>query len=245
MTQAGAATATGFLAVPLALLSAPAADAATAAHSPAAQTSTSQSPAAQTSTGHSPAGHSPAGHSPAAKRPTGPRLSIDVTDGQTSAKVGDRLTYAVSVRNVGTSAVPHLTVTLTLPPGVPPTSASGHGATAAAKVSWRADVRAGHTETFRATAQVRRPPAQMSRLAAVACASTKGGRDPIVCAADLDRSAASATAVAARGRRAAAPGSGSTVAYAAAGSVAVVGAGALVIIIGRRTRLRRGMRHSG
>jgi len=225
MTQAGAATATGFLAVPLALLSAPAAAAATA--------------------GHSPTAHSPATHSPAAKRPTGPRLSIDVTDGQTSAKVGDRLTYAVSVRNVGTSAVPHLTVTLTLPPGVPPLSASRHGATAAAKVTWHTDVPAGHAETFRATGQVRRPPAQMSRLAAVACASTKGGSDPVVCAADLDRSAASATALAAHGRRAAAPGSGSTAAYAAVGGVVLVGAGALVVIIGRRTRLRRGMRHSG
>jgi uncharacterized repeat protein (TIGR01451 family) len=228
ITQASAATATGFLAVPLALLSAPAADAATLAPST-----------------HSPSTHSPATHSPATRRPTGPRLSIDVTDGQTTAKVGDRLTYAVSVRNVGTSAVPHLTITLTLPPGVPPVSASRHGASAGGKVTWHANVPAGRPETFHATGQVRRPPTQLSRLAAVACASTKGGSHPIVCAADLDRSAASAAAAAAIGRRTAAPGSGSTAAYAAAGGVAVVAAGALVIVIGRRTRLRRGMRHSG
>jgi large repetitive protein len=178
--------------------------------------------------------------------PSGPRLSIGVSDHRTMAKVGDQLTYAVSVRNAGTSGVAHLTVTLTLPQGVPPVSASRQGAAAAGKVTWHAVVAAGHAETFRATARVTHPPARMLRLAAVACASATGGSKPTVCAADLDRSAAAdAAAVAAgKGPQAAAPAGHPTMGYAA-GGVAVLAAGALVVIIGRRSRSRRRMRHSG
>jgi uncharacterized repeat protein (TIGR01451 family) len=184
---------------------------------------------------------------PVVHPPSGPLLSIGVSDHRAMAKVGDQLTYAVSVRNAGTSGVAHLTVTLTLPQGVPLVSASRQGAAAAGKVTWHAAMAAGRAQTFRATAQVKHPPARMLRLAAVACASATGGSKSTVCAADLDRSAAAdAAAVAAgNGPRAVAPASHSAMGYAATGGIALIAAAALAVVISRRSRLRRRMRHSG
>ena len=96
---------------------------------------------------------------PATRPITGPRLSISVSDGQTIAKAGGQLTYSVHVRNIGTSAAPNLVITLTLPPGVPLVSASAHGSSAKEKITWRAGVPAGGSQTFWAAGRVthRRP----------------------------------------------------------------------------------------
>jgi uncharacterized repeat protein (TIGR01451 family) len=230
--QAGAAITAGVMAVPLALLAGHGAAAATLVLRPAAPSATVAAHATRLPVIHPIAG---------------PRLSISVSDGRASAKIGDRLSYVVSIRNIGMSAAPHLTITLTLPPGVPLSSVSRHGASAGEKVTWHASVRAGRTQTFRATGRVTRPPAQLVRLAAVACAVAKGGRNPSVCAADLDRSPAGAAAAAVRSGRGAASAGDPAGVYATVGgaAVAVVGVIALVLVTGRRTRLRRGTRRPG
>jgi uncharacterized repeat protein (TIGR01451 family) len=225
--QAGAAMAAGFMAVPLALLAGHGATAATLATRPAASAST---------------GAARATRPPVSHRIAGPRLSIGVSDDRASAKVGDRLSYTVSVRNVGTAEVPHLTITLTLPRGVPLSAISRHGTSAGEKATWHASVPAGRTETFRATGQVNRPPAQMVRLAAVACAAAKSGGNPIVCAADLDRTPAGAAAAAVKSGR---PGDPTGTLVTVGGAAVAVCAVIAFVVVSRRTRRRRGTRHPG
>jgi uncharacterized repeat protein (TIGR01451 family) len=224
--QAGAAMTAGFMAVPLALLAGHGATAATLVTRPAASAATAAAHATRPPVSH---------------RIAGPRLSISVSDDRTSAKVGDRLSYTVSIRNVGTAEIPHLTITLTLPRGVPLSSISRHGASAGEKVTWHATVPAGRTQTFRATGKVIRPPAQMVRLAAVACAAARSGGNPIVCAADLDRSPAGAGAVAAKNGH---PGD-LTGALVTVGALVAVAAVIALVVVSRRTRRRRGTRHPG
>jgi uncharacterized repeat protein (TIGR01451 family) len=225
--QARVVMAAGFMAVPLALLAGHGATAATLATRPPASAAIVAAHATRPPVRH---------------RFAGPRLSISVSDDRTSAKVGDRLSYTVSIRNVGTAEVPHLTITLTLPRGVPLSAISRHGASAGEKATWHASVPAGRTQTFRATGQVNRPPAQLVRLAAVACAAARLGGNPIVCAADLDRSPAGAPAAAVKSGRAGDPTGALVTAGGAAAAVAAVIA---VVVASRRTRRRRGTRHPG
>jgi uncharacterized repeat protein (TIGR01451 family) len=222
--------AAGFVAVPLALL---------AGHSAAA------APLAPPSAAPSATVAAHATRPPAARRIAEPRLSIAVSDGRASAKAGDRLSYVVSVRNAGTSEAPDLTITLALPSGVPLSSADRNGGPVDGKVTWHGSVRAGGTQGFAATGRVSRPPAQVLRLAAVACAA-ESGRNPIVCAADLDLSPAGAAAAAASSGRAAASAGDPAEAYAKVGGAAVAVVGVIALVItGRRNRLRRGARHLG
>jgi uncharacterized repeat protein (TIGR01451 family) len=174
-----------------------------------------------------------------ARPPRGPQLSIGLGDGRTVAKAGDRLSYAVSIRNAGSSQAPHLAITLTLPTGVRLISASRNGAGRAGKITWHAGVPAGHRESFRAVGEVMRTPARMVRLAAVACAAERRGR-PLVCAADLDQSAAAGQV-----GHSGAPTAGLPLGYAGAtGGVLAVGALA-IFAFSRRSRASRRMRHSG
>lgn len=176
---------------------------------------------------------SPATPRPAtsARLPAVPRLSISVSDGHTAAKAGDRLAYTVSVRDTGTAAAPHLKITQTLSEGLVFLSASPHGMATAGQVAWNANIPAGGTQTFNVVARVAQTPARLLRLAAVACAAPEGSSRPIVCAAHLDRLPAAAAGSAPRA-------SGSVLPYAAAGAAALA-AGVLVVIAGRRVRLRR------
>jgi uncharacterized repeat protein (TIGR01451 family) len=217
--QACAAVAAGLMAIPLAELPAHA----------AATPATSASGTAAPSAAH---------HRPL----RGPQLSIGLGDGRTIAKVGDRLAYAVSVRNAGASQAPHLAVTLTLPSGVRFISAVRNGAARAGKITWHADIAAGRSESFLATGRVTRTSAGTPRLAAVACAAERGGSKPIVCAADLDQTAATAGTAARTAARAAGPGLGYA---AAAGGVVLAGGALAILILGRRSRASRRMRHSG
>jgi uncharacterized repeat protein (TIGR01451 family) len=163
-----------------------------------------------------------------------PGLTISVTDGRVAAAEGDRLTYTVNVRDTGTSAVPHLDITQTLSAGLEFLSASGDGADKAGHVTWRATLSAGGTRTFRVVALVTRTPPHVTRLAAVACAALPAGDRPIVCAAHLDKvPSAGAEPAAASGSS-----GGNLLAYAATGLV-VLALGLLMVIVGRRTRLRR------
>jgi uncharacterized repeat protein (TIGR01451 family) len=172
---------------------------------------------------------------PSVPSPTVPGLSITVSDGQTAAKAGDRLTYVVNVRDAGPAAAPHLKITQSLSAGLEFLSASPHGVATAGQVAWPASIPAGRSETFNVVARVTRTPAQLLRLAAVACAAPEGSQRPIVCAAHLDRLSAAVTAAT---PRPGGPASGSLLRYIAAGlaALAVLVAG---VIAGRRVRLRR------
>jgi uncharacterized repeat protein (TIGR01451 family) len=155
------------------------------------------------------------------------------------AKAGDQLSYAVSVRNAGSSPARRLAITLTLPTGVRLISTSRNGAARAGKITWRAGVPAGQRESFRAVGEVMRTPARMGRLAAVACAAERSGR-PLVCAADLDQSAAAGQV-----GNSGAPTAGLPLGYAgAAGGVLAAGALAM-FVFSRRSRASRRIRHSG
>ena len=182
-----------------------------------------------------------ASHLPSASVPS---LTIGVSDGRTAVKSGDQLTYVVSVRDGGTRSAPHLKITQTLSAGLEFLSASPHGAAANGQVAWYAGIPAGGTRIFRVVARVTRPPAQLLRLAAVACAEADGSSRPIVCAAHLDRLPAAAAAAASRGGAAAAVSRGARpsrrvlLVYAVA-ALAVLAAGVLAMIAFRRLRLRR------
>lgn len=171
---------------------------------------------------------------PVAPPPRIPGLTISVTDGRVAATAGDRLTYTVSVRDTGIAAVPHLEITQTLSSGLEFLWASGNGMATAGHITWHATLSAGGARTFRVVALVTRTPAQVLRLAAIACAALPGGDRPIVCAAHLDQlPAADAESAAASGSSGRKP-----LAYAAAG-LAMLAVGLLTVIAGRRVRLRR------
>jgi uncharacterized repeat protein (TIGR01451 family) len=170
-----------------------------------------------------------------AQASAGPALTISVSDGRTAANPGDRLTYVVTLRDTGQAGAPHLEVTQTLPPGLDFLSASPRETATGGKVTWPAAIPAGGTQTFRMVGRVTRTPARLLRLAAVACASARGGSRPIVCAAHLDRlPAATSASVSRTGRLAGMP----ALAYAGVGLVLLVAA-AFAALARRRVRLRR------
>jgi uncharacterized repeat protein (TIGR01451 family) len=173
---------------------------------------------------------------PKTRRPRpGLQLSIAVTGGRARVMAGDRITYAVTVRNAGAVAAPRLTITQTLPPGLRVVSASGSGVSGAGLVTWHAPVPAGGAARFTVTEQVLRLPAGQSRLAAVACASRPGSARPLVCAADLSAVPATVGAVAAGPRAGATAG---WAVYAAVALLVLVAAGAAAAILNRRRPAR-------
>ncbi|WP_371780879.1 hypothetical protein [Streptosporangium subroseum] len=168
-----------------------------------------------------------------------PRLSISVDNGRTAAQEGDRLTYTVTVRNIGTAGARNLHLTQSLPPGLKFVSADGHGAVRHGQIVWSADVRAGKDVTFHATAKVQDTPDQLLRLATVACASTGADAKPIVCATHSDELPAGAAAAEAA-RLAANPATG-TLRYV------LMGIGLLIVavagtLVARRTRRQARLR---
>jgi uncharacterized repeat protein (TIGR01451 family) len=171
----------------------------------------------------------PAAGSPAAK---GPSLSVSVSDGRSTARSGDTLTYTVTVRDTGSTAARQLKITQTFSPGLKLVSASDHGAASSGQVSWTADLAAGGWRTFRAMTRVTRTPATLLRLSAVACVTPHGSNRPAVCAAHLDRLPAAAAAPAARSGLGPAP-------YLAAALAVLVLALLAVVAVRRRSRPRR------
>jgi uncharacterized repeat protein (TIGR01451 family) len=175
----------------------------------------------------------------AAARDAGPRparapaLAISVSDGQVAARPGQTLRYTAILRNTGTAAAARLVVTQTLSAGLDVTRASGNGVVKAGQVAWSTAVPAQATRTFQVTARVTRPPARMLRLAAVACVALPGGRQPIVCAAHLDRLPAATTAGPARHR------SGQGVLPYAVAVLALLAGGLAVAFFSYRARLGR------
>jgi uncharacterized repeat protein (TIGR01451 family) len=164
-----------------------------------------------------------------------PGLSISVTDGRAAVKPGEQLTYLVSVKDIGTRSAPHLKITQTLPVGLKFLSASSHGVAANGQVAWLTGIPAGGAANFSVVTQVTRTPAQLLRLAAVACAAPQGSARPIVCAAHLDRLPAAAAKPA---PKASGPLGRDLPAYAG-GALGVLAVGALMMIVGRRVGRRR------
>jgi uncharacterized repeat protein (TIGR01451 family) len=219
-TYVSAVTASGLIAMPIAVL--PAHSGPVASASATAHASTIANPSGPAAT-------------PAARRPAVPGLSISVTDGKTAVRPGEQLTYLVSVKDIGTLGAPHLKVTQTLPAGLAFVSASGHGVAARGQVAWITGIDAGGAKTFTVVTKLARTPARELRLAAVACAEPRGSNQPMVCAAHLDRLPAVAARPAAK--PAGLPG-GARAVYIGAG-LAVLVVGALLVIVGRRFGRRR------
>jgi uncharacterized repeat protein (TIGR01451 family) len=166
--------------------------------------------------------------------PRVPELAVTVSDGRTTARAGEVLSYLVTVRDTGAVAAPHLTVTQTVSPGLRFLSASDGGVETGGRVSWPAGLAAGGSRTFRLVAQVVKTPATLLRLAAVACVALPGSSRPVVCAAHLDRLPAAAAAVSRSGR------SGVSAAGYAAIGLAAAALGLLgAVVVRRRGRPRR------
>jgi uncharacterized repeat protein (TIGR01451 family) len=175
------------------------------------------------------------GHDGPTRAPKAPGLAISISDGQASTRPGQVLTYTASLRNTGTMSISRLEVTDTLSAGLKVTWASDNGVVKAGQVTWATALPAAGTRNFQVTARVTKTPAQLLRLAAVACVTLSGGRQPTVCAAHLDRLPA-ATA-----------GPASRPVHWIAGALAYTAGGLAVLVLGlltaiaarRRGRLRR------
>jgi uncharacterized repeat protein (TIGR01451 family) len=127
------------------------------------------------------------GHDGPTRAPKVPALAISISDGQVRARPGQVLTYTASLRNTGTVSIPRLEVTAMLSAGLKVTSASDNAVVKAGQVAWSSALPPAGTRNFQVTALVTKPPAQMLRLAAVACVTLPGSSQPTVCAAHLDR----------------------------------------------------------
>ena len=124
-----------------------------------------------------------------------PQLSIAVDDGQTEARSGTTLHYTVTVTNLGTKPVRDLQVSQTAPAGTTLASVDSDGAKAKGAARWSLDVPAGKRVTVKTSVKVGTDlPAELLRLAAVACASTGPKAPPTVCASDSDQLPAGAAA---------------------------------------------------
>ncbi|CAO5163181.1 DUF11 domain-containing protein [Frankia sp. AiPs1] len=178
---------------------------------------------------------------------TGPELAIGIDDGHTSVGVGDRVTYTVKIRNIGTVNAKDLLITQTLPAGARFVSAERNGVIRAGAVAWRTDLAAGRDTALVVHAEVTKTSPGQQRLASVVCATTDGTSRPIVCAADSDRlpagGAAGASDTGAGSHAAGGPHGWLVALYVGAGIVValVAGiAGRLRWSSRRRARTRRG-----
>ncbi len=177
-------------------------------------------------------------------RPTGvPGLTINITDGRTAVRPGDRLTYTVRLKDAGATTAGHLVITLTFPAYLKLISASRPGRAAASHVTWHASLRPGQTEVFLMTARLAKTPPGLARVAAVACA-IGGSRQTIICAAHLDKIPGHSAARQASGPRAIT----ATGTRHLAGLAVAAGAGLLTALLAaltaRRIRARRPRRLS-
>jgi uncharacterized repeat protein (TIGR01451 family) len=160
-----------------------------------------------------------------------PQLNIAIGDGQTFAAVGDRLTYTITIRNLGTAAARELQISQSLPAGLAFVSSDHGGRAHAGQVSWKVDLKPGGEITVATVGRVGATPDDLLRLASVACATAKGDDKPLVCATHSDLLAAGAAAHVGR--------NGSHRIWYAAGAAAVLLAGLATFVVARRRRLVR------
>ncbi len=131
---------------------------------------------------------------PAGDAAAAPQLSIAVDDGKTATAEGDSLTYTVTVRNLGTTPVTGLHVTQSVPTGLTFGSADTAGVAKPGTVEWTVDLAATSEAVVHTTMTVAATPAELLRLATVACANQTSTSPPIVCASDSDQLPAGAAA---------------------------------------------------
>jgi uncharacterized repeat protein (TIGR01451 family) len=171
-----------------------------------------------------------------------PQLGIAISNGHTSALVGDHLDYVVTVRNLAATAVRGLRITQTVPPGLHGVSAGEKGTDRPGTITWTAGMAANSSLTFHWSAVVDVTPKNLLRLAAVVCAADGRQVRPLVCATHSDQLAAGAAATAALA--AAAPTKTSqriwdrTAVLIGVGIACTVGASAALFVVHRR-RSRR------
>ncbi|MFJ4183900.1 hypothetical protein [Kitasatospora sp. NPDC089509] len=129
---------------------------------------------------------------------TRPHLAIALDDGRQDARPGDRLTWTVTLHNLGAQPLTGLRVTQQLPAAARPVSASGDAAAHADRPSWTdLTLDPGATRTFTTTAELADTGPEVLRSSSTACAYQGDAKQPLVCASHLDLLPA--------GRRAAAP----------------------------------------
>jgi uncharacterized repeat protein (TIGR01451 family) len=136
--------------------------------------------------------HASVVHAPKPDRALALRIGID--DGHTMVRQGDQLTYITRLSNTGAVKTPDLLLTQTLVPGLKLVSSTPRGQIFAGRITWKSTLPTGKTDQFSVTVKVGRLSGQLQRLAAVACASTRAGKRPIVCATHSDRLQISAPA---------------------------------------------------
>ena len=169
-----------------------------------------------------------------------PQLSIAVDDGHPSAAAGDTLTYAITVRNLGSTPVTGLHVTQSVPSGLTFGSADSAGQATPGTVAWVVDLDATGTATLHTTMSVSATPKELLRLATVACASVSATAPPIVCASDSDllpagRQSAATKTTTRSGGHATSGARG----WFIGGAIVVVAALAVAVLVLRRRRRRR------
>lgn len=178
-------------------------------------------------------------HAAAGNVPPGPQLSVSIDDGRTTAAAGDRLTYTITVRNLGTGNLSGLDLTQSVPPGATVGATNPTGTTHAGAIRWRLAVRASGTAEFHTTVTVRNTPADLLRLASVACVNTSGQTRPLVCATHSDELPAGA-ALAGRRAQAATTVSRHVTWYVGIGlGVLVVAGVAMALVASKRRRARK------
>jgi uncharacterized repeat protein (TIGR01451 family) len=123
-----------------------------------------------------------------------PLLSIAIDNGRTSAAAGDELTYKITIRNLGTTEAERLEISQSLPAGLTFVSADNGGTAGAGRVTWPVDLKTGQEATFTTVARLGQTPAELHRLARVACATADGAEKPLVCATHSDLLPAGAAA---------------------------------------------------
>ncbi|HEY2794311.1 MAG TPA: hypothetical protein VGJ28_18250, partial [Micromonosporaceae bacterium] len=143
---------------------------------------------------------------------------------------GDQLTYTIKVRNLGTTNADALQISQTLPPGLKLVSSDHGGTVRDAQVSWILNLKPGEESTVATVGQVGTTPDDLLRLASIACATTEGGRKPLVCATHSDLLPAAATHL---GHPA------SHRIWYGAGAAAVLLAGGMAFVLTRRGKARR------
>lgn len=125
---------------------------------------------------------------------TPPQLSIAVDNGVQATDKGDKLTYAVTVTNLGSDKIEDLVVTQTVPVGSTFVSADSDGAHAKQAVSWELNLKATKKVVLHTSLKVASTPDSLLRLATVVCAQVTTKGTPIVCASDSDLLPAGAAA---------------------------------------------------
>jgi uncharacterized repeat protein (TIGR01451 family) len=129
-----------------------------------------------------------------------PRLGIAIDDGHTTVTTGNRLTYTITVQNLGSADVYGLAVTQSLPPGVELESADSSGVARDGYVRWKVNLEATAKAVVHATMTVYDTPPDQPRLASMACVSAADNQRPIVCATHSDQLSAGVAAVTAQTR---------------------------------------------